>query len=224
MPKKSTSTHTNRIRCHIKLTALLGICISGLFFVNHAHADAIDTLNHYLKTTKTGSASFTQTITSTQKQSRAQTSSGIFAFRRPTQFKFYYQTPFENLIVADGKSLWTFDKDLNQVIQQDQEKVLQTTPVALVATANSVADLEKHFALQNEPAKDKLEWVKATPKQQDGHIRFILVGFDNKALRRLEIHDNFGQRSVMEFAPFTKLPANSSFSFTPPPQADVVQQ
>lgn len=207
-----------------KTAAITSLFIAALCFASTAQADAITTLNHYLKTTKTGSANFTQTITNTNKKARSQTSTGIFAFRRPTQFKFYYQTPFENLIVADGKSLWTFDKDLNQVIQQDQAKVLQTTPVALVATANSVADLEKHFTLKNETAKDKLQWVKATPKQKEGHIRFILVGFDKKALRRLEIHDNFGQRSVMEFTPFTKLPANSSFSFTPPPAADVVRQ
>ena len=43
------------------------------------------------------------------------TSSGTFEFQRPNRFRFDYSKPFEQTIVADGETLWLYDKDLNQV-------------------------------------------------------------------------------------------------------------
>ena len=64
------------------LAAALGA--SALLAASAAHADALQTLNTYLQTTKTGAASFTQTVTNTTKAGAAgKQSSGQFAFKRP---------------------------------------------------------------------------------------------------------------------------------------------
>ena len=204
-------------------TSALGIC--ALLLASAAHADALQTLNTYLQTTKSGAASFTQTVTNTTKAGAAgKQSSGQFAFKRPKQFRFDYQKPFVQTIVADGKTLWMYDADLNQATQSSQNKMLDATPAALVASANNIQSLQAHFVLENAPAKDKLEWVKATPRSADAQLQSVLIGFEGQQLRRLDILDSFGQRSLIEFGNFTPLPAKTGFQYKPPAGADVIRQ
>lgn len=205
---------------HAKAAAILATTMTcyGL-----AQADGLATLDQHLKAMRTGTASFTQTVTNANKPGPAQTSHGQFAFNRPQQFRFDYTKPFVQTIVADGKTLWMYDADLNQVTQRPQAAALSASPAALVASSNSVEALKKQFQLENVPVKDKLEWVKAVPRQADTSIKDVMIGFDSGQLRRLEIIDRFGQRSVMEFGPFSSGTAKNSFQFTPPAGADVIR-
>ncbi|MDO5652522.1 MAG: outer membrane lipoprotein chaperone LolA [Brachymonas sp.] len=199
--------------------ALATFAVAGM-----AHADGLATLDQYLKSTKSGVASFTQTVTNTNKPGAAKTSHGQFAFKRPQQqFRFDYTKPFSQTIVADGKTLWMYDADLNQVTQRSQSAALSTTPAALVASSNNIQALKKQFKLENAPAKDTLEWVKAVPLKADTQIKDVMIGFDGKQLRRLEILDSFGQRSVMEFGPFAAVSAKTSFRFKAPAGADIIR-
>jgi outer membrane lipoprotein carrier protein len=53
------------------------------------------------------------------------------------------------------------------------------------------------------------------------------VGFRGKELAAVEITDNFGQRSLLQFsgwAAATSPPAAERFRFVPPAGADVVEQ
>ena len=189
-----------------------------------ARADGLATLDEYLKTARSGEAAFTQTVTNVNKPGAAKTSKGQFAFKRPQQFRFDYRAPFAQTIVADGKNLWMFDVDLNQVTQHPQAEALNATPAALVAASTNIQMLQKQFKLENVPAKDKLEWVKATPLKGDAQIKDIMIGFAGKQLRKLEILDSFGQRSVMEFEAFGALTAPNRFQFTPPTGADIIKR
>ena len=62
-----------------------------------AQADALGSLEQFMKSSQAGEASFTQTVTSPAKEGQAprvNTSSGSFAFQRPGKFKFLYKKPF----------------------------------------------------------------------------------------------------------------------------------
>ena len=184
-----------------------------------AQADAVDTLRAFTRDVKTGSASFTQTVTSPDG-ARKKTSQGSFEFSRPNRFRFAYSKPFEQLIVSDGSKVWLHDIDLNQVSVRLLDQALGGTPAALLAGGS----LEKDFELAAQPAKDGLEWVQATPRTKDGSVMQLRVGFRGKDLAALEIVDAFGQRSTLQFSKVQQglaLPAER-FRFTPPPDADVV--
>nr|MBP7538046.1 outer membrane lipoprotein chaperone LolA [Ottowia sp.] len=182
---------------------------------------------------RSGKAAFTQVVTAPAKDGqapRARTQSGTFEFQRPGKFRFVYAKPFEQTIVADGKTLWLHDVDLNQVTSRPQDQVLGSTPAAIVAAAPDLKALEKDFTLSEEPDADGQQWVKAVPKSRDGQLQSIRVGFKPGAqgaeLGTLEILDSFGQRSVLTFTGFevnAAVPA-SHFSFVPPKGADVLKQ
>ncbi|HEX7686049.1 MAG TPA: outer membrane lipoprotein chaperone LolA [Burkholderiaceae bacterium] len=186
----------------------------------HAQASATDDLREFVKTVKTGRATFSQTVTSPQgkkKQSR-----GSFEFERPNRFRFVYEKPYAQTVVGDGTRVWLYDPDLNQASSRKMGEALGATPAALLVST----DIEHEFTLAEEPAKDGLQWVQATPKQADGTIRWLRLGFKEHALAQLEIADSFGQDSLLVFdgfQPNVPVPA-ADFTFTPPKGADVVEQ
>ena len=205
--------------------AVSALALGMLAFSGAAHADSLATLDSYIKSTRAGYADFTQVVTNANKPGAGKQSVGTFAFKRPNQFRFDYRKPFQQTILADGKTLWMYDADLNQVTQRSQAKVLDSTPAALVASATSIESLKQRFTLEAVPVKDRLEWVKATPKDKDGQLQNVMIGFDGKQLRKLEILDSFGQRSVMTFGNFVPtVPAKVSFKFKVPAGADVLKQ
>ena len=127
--------------------------------------------------------------------------------------------------MADGQTLWLHDKDLNQVSQRKQAKVLGSTPAALIAASPDLATLQRDFELQPLPDKDGLQWVQATPRQKEGQLTSMKVGFRGDQLAALDILDSFGQRSLLTFNGMqvnTTVNADA-FRFTPPKGADVVQ-
>jgi len=193
-----------------------------------AHAGAMDSLENFVRSAKTGRADFTQVITAPARDgqaARTKTSSGSFEFQRPNRFRFEYRKPFEQTIVADGQTIWLHDKDLNQVSQRRQAKVLGSTPAAVIAASPDIASIQRDFDLKELPDQGGLQWVQATPKQKEGQLTSMKVGFRGDQLAALEILDSFGQRSLLTFnnmqvnAPV----AAETFHFTPPKGVAVVE-
>ena len=194
-----------------------------------ASADGLQSLEAFMSGTQAGRAEFTQVVTSPArdgKAERSKTSTGTFEFQRPGRFKFVYLKPFEQTIVADGKTLWLYDVDLNQVTQRAQAQALGTTPAALLTSAPDLKALRADFTLESAPAQDGLEWVLATPKAKDGQLQSVRVGFEGNQLAALDILDSFGQRSLIRFTGLQANPAlpATAFQFKPPAGADVVKQ
>jgi outer membrane lipoprotein carrier protein len=193
----------------------------------------MDSLEHFVRNTRSGRADFTQVVTAPAREgqiAKSKTSSGTFEFLRPNRFKFFYQKPFEQTIVADGQTLWLHDVDLNQVTARKLSQAMSGTPAALIAAAPDLQGLQADFTLRALPEKAGLQWVQATPKTREGQLQSINVGFRSTAqgseLAVLEILDSFGQRSVMSFARFeaNAVFGASHFQFKPPAGADVIRQ
>jgi outer membrane lipoprotein carrier protein len=192
-----------------------------LNLAGNAHADALAALKDFVREAKSGSAAFSQTVTSPDGV-RTKTTSGSFEFQRPNQFRFAYLPPTEQLIIADGKKVWMFDPGLKQASSHPMTQALGATPAALLAGGN----LERDFTLKTLPSKGGLDWVQAIPKQADSGFQSLKVGFKGRDLAALEIVDGFGQNSRLDFSGLTLnpvLPAER-FRFTLPAGADLLEQ
>ncbi|MBN9412075.1 MAG: outer membrane lipoprotein chaperone LolA [Burkholderiales bacterium] len=223
----SSMTHASPFRRRL-LAAPLFVAAASLFSPL-AHADGLQSLESFMRGAKTGRADFTQTVTSPARDGQApkvRNSSGSFEFSRPGRFRFVYRKPFEQTIVADGKTMWMHDVDLNQVTARAQAQALGSTPAAILASSTDIRALESDFTLKAEPDADGLQWVSATPKVRDGQLQSVRVGFRGADLAVLDILDSFGQRSRLAFGKFElnpQLPA-STFEFKTPAGADVIRQ
>lgn len=194
-----------------------------------AFAGGLERLENFMREARSGRAEFKQVVTAPARPdeaARTKTSSGTFEFQRPSRFRFDYQKPFEQTIVADGQTLWMHDPDLNQVTARNQAQALGATPAAIIAAAPDLQALKRDFDLTPAPERDGMEWVQATPRQKEGQLSKVLVGFRGDQLAALEIQDSFGQRSVLSFTQMKlnpTLPAQT-FQFTVPKGADVIRQ
>jgi outer membrane lipoprotein carrier protein len=166
----------------------------------------------------------------TGQTARSKKSSGVFAFIRPTRFRFDYQKPYPLTLIADGNMLWWYDVDLAQVTARSQTQALSSSPAALIATASDLASLQKEFHLQEQSEADGLQWVQATPKIRESTVQSVRIGLRVEGgvanLEKLDILDAMGQRSVISFEYFEANPKNlspSQFVFVPPKGVDVVR-
>ena len=197
-----------------------------------AQTDGLALLGQFLQQVKSGRAQFSQVVTAVPKNGqppRTRTSSGVLEFMRPGRFRFVYKKPFEQTLVADGRTLWLHDPDLQQVTARPQAQALAATPLALITSATQLSGLQADFLLQPEVARDGLQWVRATPRRADGQIRHALAGLRSgehgPELVVLEVQDALGQRSVLTFSAFEINPAlkADAFQFHPPAGTDVIR-
>lgn len=186
-----------------------------------ARSDGVDALRAFARDVQSARAQFTQVVTSPDGVRKKQ-SSGRFEFARPDRFRFVYDKPFEQQIVADGQKVWLYDVDLNQVTVRPMAGALGTTPAALLAGAA----IDKEFDLKAQAASDGLQWAQAVSRSKEGSIQTIRVGFAGAQLAALEIVDTFGQRSQLRFTAVESNVrfADDAFRFSPPKGADVIQQ
>lgn len=194
-----------------------------------AHADGLQDLEKFLREVDSGKSSFNQVVTSPKRANetvaRSKTSSGTFEFLRPNRFRFVYAKPFEQTIVADGQTLWLHDVDLNQVTSRSQKEALGSTPAALIAAGTDLKGLSDAFELKAAPARDGMEWLEARPKDRNGQLQVVRVGFRQGQLSALDIEDSLGQRSVLTFSNWqANAPLKAGdFKFQPPAGAAVIK-
>jgi len=194
-----------------------------------AQANGLEALDAFIKNTRSGRAQFVQQVSAPPKEgqmARVRNSSGSFEFVRPNRFRFVFKKPLEQVIVADGQTLWLYDVDLAQATARKQAQALGTTPAALIASATDLRAMEAEFELSNATPSEGQDWVLARPRSKDGGLQTVRIGFKGGTLATLEILDSFGQRSVMQFTQFEANPPldNALFQFKPPAGVDVLRQ
>lgn len=201
------------------VTLIATLALSGT-----AHASALDQFKSFVATTKAAKGEFIQ-----QQQRKSQTgkispvSSGNFVFARPGKFIWNYTKPYDQLLQADGDSLYIYDKDLNQVTVKKLGNALGSSPAAILFGSN---DLEKNFTLSEAGTRDGLEWLNAVPKAKDTTFEQISIGLKNGTPEAMELKDTFGQTSVLKFTSFQRNPSLGAqqFKFEMPKGAEVNNQ
>jgi len=185
-----------------------------------AGAAGVERFQAYLRSTQTASADFEQQVFDREKK-LVQRSRGSFTLQRPGRFRWSYAQPYAQLIVGDGKRVWIYDEDLNQVTVRAMAKALGSTPAALLAGA---ADVERAFELTDAGQRDGLEWVEAKPRERETGFERIRLGLSAAGVQAMELTDHFGQTTLLRFSNIARNPKvdPDAFRFVPPKGADVL--
>lgn len=191
-----------------------------MLFANLAHADGVSSLRDFFNNTNTMRAQFSQVVNDKQGR-KEQEVEGTMQLQRPNKFRWDYKKPYEQQIVSDGKQVFLFDTDLQQVTIRELSKALGSSPAAMLAGGEAV---EKSFTLKNAVRKDGLTWVLALPKDKDSGFDRVLLGFKDEQLRKMEMYDSFNHITHITFSDVERNPTlqASTFLFTAPKGADVV--
>jgi len=182
-------------------------------------------LDSYLEHLKTLRAEFSQVVTD-GKGREVQNARGKLTIVRPGRFRWEL-TPSvgtsssPQLMIADGKNLWFYDRDLEQVSVKPASSALTATPAGLLSGEGNIREL---FTVAPAGRKDGLDWVLVTPKESDADFREARLALGKSELKRMVLKDKLGQTVRLDFETSERNPpvAEAEVKFIPPAGADVI--
>ena len=199
------------------------ILLSALIFCSFVYADSPnETLTQQLNNIRSMQADFTQTIVNKTGKTIVQ-SEGKMSLARPGKFRWDVKKPVAQLLVANGSRLWIYDPDLEQVTIRSLVKAAGEAPALLLSDANTT--LAKDFYVKQE-ATSSLEWFLLTPKNSDSVFARIKLAFANNQIREMDLEDQLGHKTQIQFRNIVlNQPLSSSlFAFPPPANVDVIDE
>ncbi|HXL97700.1 MAG TPA: outer membrane lipoprotein carrier protein LolA [Steroidobacteraceae bacterium] len=211
-----------RAQCWLAWAAIFWVAAAA-----GAAPDASSTaLERYLDGMTSLRTAFTQTVTDAHG-SEIEAGAGTLVVLRPGKFRWDYQpraatgaatgtapgtagkaakdqasTPASGergqLLVADGKNLWFYDRELAQVSVKPVAAALTATPVMLLS--GSAAQLHESFEISAAGSHDGLDWVSVKPRSAEGDFSHAELGFARDRLLRMVVNDRLGQTVQLDFS------------------------
>lgn len=175
-------------------------------------------LNKLLTNTKSMTASFSQTT----EGASSGTFKGTMSVQRPNNFRWETKSPSEQLIVANGNSMWVYDKDLEQATKQAVDSQVGNTPALLLS--GDPSKIDKNFKI-TQPYENKNYYV-LYPKSDSASFKNLSISFSGGKPVMMVLNDTLGQTTSINFSNIKLNPTinSSQFKFTPPKGVDVINQ
>lgn len=232
----------------VGVVALIGLCSPSMAPARQRTAAqaaerttsaASDTaLDRYLAGLTTLRTDFRQSITDASGKPAAG-GTGSLIVERPDRFRWDYRPADETgaggagqeqqgqeqtgqLLVADGRNFWFYDRELAQVTVKPIDSALSSTPIMLLSGSSEA--LRAQFDISTEPPEQGLQWVKVRPRGAQADFSEARLGFRGDELERMIMHDMLGQTVQMDFSHSRRnAPVDQAlFTFVVPKGVDVI--
>jgi len=203
------------------LTVLLALTLSMASAAGAPGTDPGEKLvDEFVTDVKTLSSRFEQRLMDANGEI-LEVSSGTLDIHRPSQFRWAYDEPYEQWLVADGINIWNYDIDLAQVTVKPQAEALANTPALLLGGSESAMD---EFEFDGSYVAGGLTWVRMRPIDTESGFKRVELAFNDGDLARMVFLDNLEQ---MTFVSLYDVVINESidaslFEFVAPEDIDVV--
>ncbi len=138
---------------------------------------------------------FAQTIVDASLQTLEE-SSGSLALQRP-KFRWQVETPFAQLIIADGAEMQIYDPDLAQLSLHDIDKNLGPTPLTILLGDTETLATEFTVSRSTDGAMQRFV---LRPRSQSALFLQVELIFQGRLLERLAIWDSAGQLTRIQFS------------------------
>lgn len=204
-----------------------GLAIAGMLLLAGQGAIAQEArdigqvlINDFLENVATLSGRFEQQLIDADNNV-LEDSSGTLAIRRPGQFRWSYTEPYEQLLVADGLNVWSYDVDLEQVTVKAQGDALGSTPAMLLGGSTDVLEDFNYIGSFEDRGT---HWVILHPKDTESGFSKVELGFSDGVLSRMLFGDNLEQTTLIALVDvaFNEAVDAATFDFSPPDGVDVV--
>lgn len=212
-----------------KNTRFIIIFALSLFILlpSRVFAASVDAVLKDLKARYSGvetlSARFTQAV-SMKGAKTGQTASGKVWFKRQGKMRWVYESPEKDEIIGNGKTIWVYQPDLNQVIEKDADTTYASIAVDFLA---GLANLEKEFKITLAKEGADAYLLKLVPRYEQAGVALVMLEIDRKTglVTQTVVEDIFGSQTVVSF---TRIKTDehvkdSFFEFVLPKGATVVR-
>ncbi len=155
------------------------------------------------------------------KKGLGKMSFGKMALQRPGKFRWEITQPNHQLIIADGKSLWFYDVDLEQATKQSLTKDTNS-PATLLS--GSTQNIERRFTITHYEQKGDKAYFQLKPRQGQDMVQWVELEFTNKKLSMMAVVDNLGSKNIFRFSNVKINPnlSNALFIFHVPKGVDIM--
>lgn len=206
---------------YIAVSRLL-LVFASLFFTANAIAadDVLDRLRAFTMDLKSFTADFEQSLYSADSE-LLKNDVGTLLLKRPGKFIWRYDGAGGQEFISDGKSIWMFDKELEQVTVNALDDRLGGTPLVLLMGG---VPLEDQFTVTVLGDSDGIDWVELVPNDTSTDFESLFIGLNKKGLAAMELRDNLGQATQIQFKNFMPDVAldEKQFDFVAPKGVDVI--
>jgi outer membrane lipoprotein carrier protein len=194
--------------------------VSGLVLSSLAQAN--QTLDNFYQSTRSLQASFTQSIRTTRGKVIEQ-SIGKLVLDRPDKFILEYTSPAEQKYISNGKTIWIYDVELEQVTIKNIDDGVGDSPALLLSSNKNIYQHYDINDLKNFK-DDGLDWVELRAKQEEMTFEKVILAFDVSTLKQMIMYDSFGQITQLIFSDMkVNVPFSAQqFNFIPPAGVDVM--
>ena len=179
-------------------SALLSLAVGSTDASATARADADDAsaeLISLIDAFDQVTGRFAQTIVDASLQTLEE-SSGSLALQRP-KFRWQVETPFAQLIIADGAEMQIYDPDLAQLSLHDIDKNLGPTPLTILLGDTETLATEFTVSRSTDGAMQRFV---LRPRSQSALFLQVELIFQGRLLERLAIWDSAGQLTRIQFS------------------------
>jgi outer membrane lipoprotein carrier protein len=185
---------------------------------------AVENLQHQLGLINSFSANFVQ-LTQDGLGNTLQRVEGFMQVVKPGKLRWQTEGIYEQLVISDGKSLWIYDADLEQVSIKDMDNRLSETPALLLG--GDVSAIGDDFIITQIPSDNSIRFI-LQPKDTTQLFDSLELDFNKldqqQSLTQMIIRDASGQVTDISFNNVTNNPKLKSkvFSFDIPAGIDVI--
>jgi len=181
----------------------------------------LDRLQRHYHATNSFTASFNEEIATVGAPKRNR--QGTVSFRKPGRMRWEFETPDKQTIVSDGETLYTYDPDLNQVVETPLRQALKSSSATsfLLGIGNINHDFKAAFA---HPAAPTGLVDLILDAKTGGYKIEVGLAPESYNLMTLTLTDQLGDVTKIGFSDIhdnVELP-DSMFVFKTPAGADVV--
>lgn len=198
----------------------LSIVLLLLCFSAFADEKGVERVEGYLQNVQSLEGEFQETVLD-ESLKLVDEAKGKLYLQRPGQFRWDYSEPYFQSVVSNGKKVWVYDSELEQVTVKTLDASLDETPAMLLSSDQPVEDT---FLVGDLVKNDGKDWVELRPKATEAVFASVRLGFAGDELDVMELVDNFGQTTRLTFSGVVKNPKldGELFEFIPPPGVDVI--
>lgn len=210
-----------RIKVFFVGAALLAAIPMGTAMGAEERGPGATLLHAFLAEVETLHAEFAQTVMDGERR-LLQEAAGTLVVHRPGRFRWDYREPARQVIVADGERVWMYDEELAQVTVRPLDGTLASTPAMLLSGDAALEETDARLVELGEAGG--MVWVGVRPDLDDTEFDSVRIGFHDGELAVMELVDNFGQTTRIEFSGVTRGEpvAEEVFRFEPPPGVDII--
>lgn len=173
--------------------------LASIATVNATEGDAIESLVDRIKGLQTYQANFELRVNN-ENGRQLDLSEGIFSIQKPDKFRWDTKREFEQLIVADGRQIYTYDPDLEQVTLQNQSRLLADSPLLLLTSgANQIAQAFKVTEISTDNNPQGIIFL-LQPRAEGAIFESVHLLFEENRLVELLMSDTLGQKTTVRFS------------------------